>query len=138
MNKKLIIAIVLLALSVFLVVICPTVELMLWFSIIGIIFSVISIVLSSLCKKEIVKNKGKYKSACVLCNIFGALVLLLCSLELIGTVVMNNPDYNEPLCVREDMVSDCVDQGEGFYSCKYMKQLDIPCHEDSLKDSQIK
>ena len=134
MNRKSIIAIVLLVLAVLLVILCPTVELMLWFSIIGIVFSIVALVLNHIVKKE----KCEKKSITTLCNIFGIFIILFCMLELIGTVLMSNPDLNEPICKRTDMVGECVDQGEGFSSCKYMKQIDIPCNTDVLEDSQKK
>ncbi len=134
MNRKSIIAIVLLVLAVLLIILCPTVELMLWFSIIGIIFGIIALVLNHIVKSE----KCEKKSITTLCNIFGVLIILFCFAELVGTVLMSNPDLNEPICKRTDMVGECVDQGDGVSNCKYMKQIDIPCNTDVLEESQIK
>ena len=134
MNRKLVIAIVLEVVATLLVLLCPSVELMTWFSIIGAIFCIIALVLNQIVKKE---NSEK-KWIITMSNIFGILVLIFCLMELISVLLINNPDYNEPICQREDMVSDCVDQGDGLSSCKYMKQIDIPCNSDILEDSQIK
>lgn len=136
MSIKLKIAIVLLIVAVLLIIFCPNSGLMIPFSIIGILLTLGVLVLNFIAKKEI--KKDEKKGIYTLCNIFGILVLIFCLLELIGTILMANPDLNEVICQREDMVSDCVDQGEGFSSCKYMKQIDIPCNTDVLEESQIK
>lgn len=134
MNKKLKIAIILLIVGVLLVVLCPSVSLMLPLSIIGVLLSIASLVLNHLSRKESNEKKG----VSTICNIFGMLVLIFCLLEVLGTIMMTNPDLNEPICQREDMVGECVDQGKGISKCKYMKNVEIPCNNDALEDSQIK
>ena len=133
MSKRLIVAIVLLFISLLLVVLCPSINLMIPFSIIGIVFSIASLVLIYSIKK-VYKKKGVLAIA----NIFGLIVLFFCLLELFGTVMMSNPDLNDPICTREDMVSDCVDKGKEISDCKYMKEIDIPCNSDVLEESQFK
>ena len=134
MNKKLTIAIILLVVAVLLIFICPTVSLMIPLSIISVLLCIASLVLNHLAKKESDEKKG----LSTLCNIFGILVLIFCVMELLGTILMTNPDMNEPICQRDDMVTDCVDKGNGISSCKFMENDDIPCKTDSLEDSQIK
>ena len=134
MNKKSIIAIVLLVITILLIIFSPTVELLFWFSIVGIIMSITSLILNYLVKKE----NNERKSVTTLCNIFGIIVLVFCLLEFISILLMNNPDLNEQICKRSDMVSDCVDDGKGISKCKYMKQIEIPCNNDVLEDNQIK
>ena len=133
MSKRLIVAIILLFISLLLVILCPSINLMIPFSIIGIVFSFASLVLIYSIKK-VYKKKGVLAIA----NIFGLIVLFFCLLELFGTVMMSNPDLNDPICTREDMVSDCVDKGKGISDCKYMKEIDIPCNSDVLEESQFK
>ena len=133
MSKRLIVAIILLFISLLLVILCPSINLMIPFSIIGIVFSIASLVLIYSIKK-VYKKKGVLAIA----NIFGLIILFFCLLELFGTVMMSNPDLNDPICTREDMVNDCVDNGKGISDCKYMKEIDIPCNSDALEESQFK
>ena len=133
-NNKLPIAIILLVVAILLIFICPTISLMIPFSIVSVLLCITSLVLNHLDKKEVKEKKGAH----TLCNIFGILILVFCLMELFSTILMTNPDMNEPICQREDMVSDCVDKGKGVSNCKYMKSIDIPCNNDALEDSQIK
>lgn len=134
MNKKLRLAIIFLIVGLLFVLLCPTVSLMIPFSIIGIILSIVSLIFNHLSRKETNEKKG----VSTICNIFGILILIFCILELLGTIMMNDPDLNEPICQREDMVNDCVDQGKGISKCKYMNNVEIPCNNDSLDESQFK
>ncbi len=132
MRKRLIFAIILIIISLLLIVLCPTIELMIPFSIIGIVLTGISLVIVY----SIRNISGK--KGIIITNIFGSIVLLFCLLELFGTILMSNPDLNDPICTREDIVSNCVDKGKGISNCKYMKEIDIPCNSDVLEESQFK
>lgn len=134
MNKKLIIVTVLVLVAVLLVLFCPSIGLMIPFSIISILLCIGSLVLNQIVRKDL----GEKKGFSTLLNIFSILVLLFCLVELLGSILMTNPDMNEPICQREDMVSDCVDNGKGVSTCKYMKSVDIPCNNDVLEDNQLK
>lgn len=134
MNKKLRIAIILVVVAVLLVLLCPSVSLMIPFSIIGIILCISALVLNYTYRKESKEKKG----TSTILNIFGILVLVFCLMELLGTILMSNADLNEVICEREDMVNNCVDQGNGTSKCKYMKSVEIPCNNDVLEDNQIK
>ena len=134
MNKKLIIVTVLVLVAVLLVLFCPSIGLMIPFSIISILLCIGSLVLNQIVRKDL----GEKKGFSTLLNIFSILVLLFCLVELLGSILMTNPDMNEPICQREDMVSDCVDNEKGVSTCKYMKSVDIPCNNDVLEDNQLK
>ena len=52
---------------------------------------------------------------------------------------MRDINYNDSvLCPMDNVVKDCIDNGDGTSTCKYVNQLEIPCSTDKLKESQFK
>lgn len=129
MQKRLNIAFILLIVAVILIVLCPTLSLMIPFSVVGIILSITFIIFNHLAKKEL-KGKKTYPFY----SIFGILVLVFCLLELFGTIMLNFPDLNDQICRRDDLVSKCVDQGNGISKCEFNGSINIPCYSDVVED----
>lgn len=104
-----------------------------------IIIAVISIVLGFVGRKQIKSSNEKGKGLALAGIIIGFVTVIWSGLGIFGFLAMQDINFNDSsLCPMDNYVKDCVDNGDGTSTCKYMEQLEIPCSTDKLKDSQFK
>ena len=85
-------------------------------------------------KNENMSGKGMSIAGIVL----GFLGILFFGLGYMGLKMLSGPEFAKQFCVNEQLVNDCVDNGDGTAKCLYSSSTDITCQIEDLKESQYK
>ena len=104
-----------------------------------LLFAIAGIIMGFMGRKQIKTSNEKGKGLALAGIIIGFISAIFNGMAIFGSIAMKNIDYNDmSLCTMDNVTKDCVDNGDGTSTCKYMNSYEIPCSTDKLKESQFK
>lgn len=105
----------------------------------GSVAAITGTVIGFVAKKKIKISGEKGNGIALAGIIIGIISAIFGIMSFLGFIAMQDINYNDAnLCPMDNLTKDCIDNGDGSSTCRYMDVYDVPCSTDKLKGSQFK